>query len=166
MSQFLKLAASILLGLAVMANHAPAFAQATVIVVRHGEKADDSKDPGLSLAGEARAARLASLLARSGLRAIYTTQYRRTQLQAQPLARITGIVPTTFPAGDGAGLIKLLLAHGPGEVVLVVGHSNTVPAIVKALGVKEEVKVADDEFDSLFIVTPRGDQAAVLHLKY
>jgi broad specificity phosphatase PhoE len=166
MSYCVKLFTGIIVGLGVLLMHTAPLAQPTVIVVRHGEKADDSKDPALSAYGEARAARLASLLARSGLRAIYTTQFRRTQLQAQPLARLTGIVPITFPASDGAGLVKLLLAHSASEVVLVVGHSNTVPAIVKALGVKEDVKVADDEFDNLFIVTPRADHAVVLHLKY
>ena len=64
-----------------------ATAQQMVYVVRHGEKLDDSKDPVLSPAGEARAVRLANMLASSGVKAIYTTQYRRTVLLAAPTAR-------------------------------------------------------------------------------
>lgn len=152
--------------LASLAFAATVLAQPTVIVVRHGEKADDSKDPALSIAGEARAQRLADMLASSGVKAIYTTQFRRTQLLAQPLANRTGIVPTVVPAADGAALIRQILAHRAGDTVLVVGHSNTVPAIVKALGVKQEVRVAEDEFDGLFIVVPRGEQTSVLKMKY
>ena len=68
-------------------------AQQMVYVVRHGEKLDDSKDPPLSPAGEARAARLAQMLAASGVKAIYTTQYRRTAQLAEPLARKLNVVP-------------------------------------------------------------------------
>lgn len=151
---------------AALAFAAAALAQPTVIVVRHGEKADESKDPPLSIAGEARAQRLANMLAPGGVSAIYTTQFRRTQLLAQPLAKRIGIAPTVVPAADGAALIRQIQSHHGGDTVLVVGHSNTVPAIIKALGVKEEVRVADDEFDNIFIVVPRGEQTTVLKMKY
>lgn len=151
---------------AALAFAAGACAQPTVIVVRHGEKADDSKDPALSAAGEARADRLANMLAPGGVTAIYTTQFRRTQQLAQPLAKRTGVALTVVPAADGAALVRQIQSHRDTETVLVVGHSNTVPAIIKALGVKEEVKVAEDEFDNLFIVVPRGAQTTALKLKY
>jgi phosphohistidine phosphatase SixA len=47
--------------------------------------------------------------------------------------------------------------HGAGTV-LVVGHSNTVPAIVEALGAPAVGAIADDEYFHLFIVqiSPAG----------
>ena len=54
-----------------------------------------------------------------------------------------------------------------GHTVLVVGHSNTVPAIVAALGAKRPAAICDPEYDNLFIVTIAADgKAAVVHAKY
>ena len=56
-------------------------------------------------------------------------------------------------------------AHWPDgdRNVLVVGHSNSVPDIVKALGGTAAITIADDEFDNLFIVRP-GPPASVIRL--
>ncbi len=142
-------------------------AQQMVYVVRHGEKLDDSKDPPLSPAGEARAARLAQMLAASGVKAIYTTQFRRTVQLAEPLARKLNVVPVVNPGSDMAGLIKKIKSHGDGEVVLVVGHSNTVPEILKGLGHVGEIKIDDAEFDNLFVLVPKTQGVpALVRLKY
>src|SRR5690348_2764504 len=72
---------------------------ATVILVRHGEKAtDDPRDPSLSPAGEARARALAAMLAKAGVTHLFATQYRRTQATISPLASATGLTPTLLPA--------------------------------------------------------------------
>ncbi|MEP7156252.1 MAG: phosphoglycerate mutase family protein [Betaproteobacteria bacterium] len=142
-------------------------AQQMVYVVRHGEKLDDSKDPVLSPAGEARAARLAGLLAASGVKTIYTTQYRRTVLLAAPLARKLDITPNIVPAADTAALVRKIKSHGPDDIVLVVGHSNTVPEILKALGHPGDVKIEETEFDNLFVLVPKTPGApALVRLKY
>jgi len=39
------------------------------------------------------------------------------------------------------------------DTVFVVGHSNTVPAIIKALG-GPDVTIGDNEYDNLFIWVP------------
>lgn len=166
MNAFKKRWERVAAAVATLAFVASACAQPTVIVVRHGEKADDGKDPALSIVGEVRAERLAGMLMPSGVSAIYTTQFRRTQLLAQPLAKRIGVRPTVVAAADGDALIRQIQAHRVAETVLVVGHSNTVPGIIKALGVKEEVKVADDEYDNVFVIVPRGTQTTVLKMKY
>ena len=52
-------------------------------------------------------------------------------------------------------------------MVLVVGHSNTVPDILMRLGHPDPVAIGDDEYDSLFVAVPRaGEPPAVLRLKY
>ena len=77
-----------------------------VIVVRHAERADGGAgastgmtgapaDPLLSAAGEARATKLATMLADSGVKAIFTTEFRRTQDTGKPLAAKLGLTTTT-----------------------------------------------------------------------
>lgn len=151
-------------------------AQQTVIIVRHGEKLEklervdvdkDAKDPPLSVVGMARAEKLAQMLSATKINAIYVTQYRRTAMHATPLATRQGITPMVVPAADTAGLIKRLASHGADETVLVVGHSNTVPLVLKGLGAVEEVKLTEDEYDNLFMVVPKpGAAPTVTRLKY
>lgn len=143
------------------------WAQPTVILVRHGEKLDSSRDPVLSAAGEARAQRLAQMLAASGIRAIYTTEYRRTVMLAAPLAKQMAIPSVVVPGAEQDALLKRIAAHKSNETVLVVGHSNTVPALLKALGHPEEVKIDESEFDNLFVLVPKeGKAPTVVRLKY
>lgn len=135
-----------------------------VIVVRHAERADGgagtgtamtaNPDPELSEAGKSRALRMAAMLGDAGVVAIYTTEYRRTKDTAGPLAARAGVAAEVIPAREAAALMGKIKAHKSGTVV-VVGHSNTVPAIIKALG-GSEVKVADDEYDSMYVVAADG----------
>jgi broad specificity phosphatase PhoE len=110
-------------------------------------------DPLLSAAGQARAERLAQMLADAGITAIYATEFRRTQDTGQPLGAKLGVPVRPMPAKDTAGLVAKLKADHAKDVVLVIGHSNTVPDVIKALG-GAAVTVGDTEYDSLFIVVP------------
>lgn len=143
----------------------PSVAEAQmVIVVRHAERADAgaaagnamtaAPDPELSAAGKARAQALAAMLKDAGVTAIYTTEFRRTKDTAVPLAEALKITSEVVSARDQAALIAKIKAHASGAV-LVVGHSNTVPAIIKALG-GADVTVGESEYDSLFFVAPGG----------
>ena len=141
---------------------AVAHAQKMVILVRHAERADSGTpqpgmkgpaDPLLSAAGEARAQKLAAMLAESGVTTIYTTEFLRTQNTAKPLAAKLGIAAQTVPADDLTGLVGKIKGAKPTDVVFVVGHSNTVPDIIKQLG-GPAVKIGDNEYDNLFILVP------------
>lgn len=119
------------------------------VLVRHAEKAgDDPKDPSLSDAGLARAQRLADALADAPLAAAYATAYRRTQSTAAPSAARHGIAVTTYDASQPAAAFAagLRQAHVAGTV-LIVGHSNTVPALAAALCGCEVAPMREDEFD-------------------
>jgi broad specificity phosphatase PhoE len=138
-----------------------------VIVVRHAEKAtDDPRDPTLSEAGQARAQALAASLAGAGLDAAYSTQYRRTQLTAAPAAAAAGIdvqvrpVDATNAATYDADLARDLRALPAGSTALVVGHSNTVPGIVKALTGADATEMAETEFDRYTVILLPADGAA------
>lgn len=145
----------------------PLAAQQAVFVVRHAEKADQSADTVLSAAGHARARALAALLSQAGVTAIYATQYQRTVQTVQPLADVLKLKVERLPADDIKGLVARLRSRHASDVVLVAGHSNTVPEILRALGHQATETVADDDYGSLFVVVPRKAEApAVLRLRY
>lgn len=135
----------------------------TVYVVRHAERASETdRDPTLSEAGRARAAALADSLARSGIAAAYVTEYRRTRETAAPTAERLGVPVHELPAGGPdaiPSLARAVLERHAGESVLVVGHSNTVHAIVRALGGEELPELASSRYGDLFVVTIPADGA-------
>ena len=141
-------------------------AHGTIVLVRHAPKQDDSSDPPLSEAGIARAKALATLLDGAGVTAIYTTQYKRTIDTAAPLAKVAGLTPVVVPGKETAALVERLRASAPGDLIVVVGHSNTIPEILAALGCPDEVAIADGQYDDLFIVLPHGGKPGLLRLKY
>jgi len=127
-----------------------ATAQSTIFVVRHAEKADATKDPDLSEAGRARAEALAKALRDANITAIYVTEFKRTQQTAAPLAKALGITVTVLPAQDSAALIAKLRALNGNA--LVVGHGDTIPNLIKALGVSEPINIAENDYDNLFVL--------------
>jgi 2,3-bisphosphoglycerate-dependent phosphoglycerate mutase len=125
-----------------------ATAQSTIFIVRHAEKADATKDPELSEDGRARAEALAKMLRDANITAIYATEFKRTQETAAPLAKTLGISATVLPAKDSAMLIaKLRASHGN---ALVVGHGDTIPTLIKALGISESINIGENDYDNLF----------------
>lgn len=126
-----------------------ATAQSTIFIVRHAEKAGDGgNDPDLSDLGRARAETLANMLKDAGISAIYVTEFKRTQQTAAPLAKALGITVTTLPAKDNAALVAKLRASNGNA--LVVGHSDTIPDLIKALGISEPINIAENDYDNLF----------------
>jgi len=127
-----------------------------VLLVRHAEKAaQPPQDPPLSEAGSTRAQSLLAVARDAGVTAIITTQYERTRKTAEPAAAALHITPEVVDAGPVAQHAKAvadqILKHA-GGTVLVVGHSNTVPAIVAALGAPRPRDLCDSEYDQLFVV--------------
>ena len=139
-----------------MVAAAPArIAPATVVlVVRHAERAPGSGDPPISEAGQTRALALAEIGKTTGVSAIITTQLQRTRQTAAPLAEALGIavevVTTQSDVAKHAADVAAAVRRHAGKTVLVVGHSNTVPAIVAALGGTKVPDLCDPEYDALF----------------
>ena len=138
-----------------------------IFLVRHAERASISgrvpSDTGLSPQGTTRAQHLAQELKDAGIAAIFTTEYKRTQQTAEPLANLLGIRPEVVPADDLRSLVAKVRAT-PGNV-LVVGHSNSLPQIIAALGASARVAVPESDYDNLFIVLP-GKKAELIRLHY
>ena len=139
-----------------------------ILLVRHGEK-ESGDDPALTPAGRARAQALAHVASGAGVSAVYSTPFRRTQQTAQPIAERLGLPVTVRDAGEkeAQAFIGALLREHAGQTVLVVGHSNTLPALAEALTGQRLVPIADDEYDRLLAVTlPAAGPASLLTLRY
>jgi phosphohistidine phosphatase SixA len=151
----------------------------TVFLARHGEKeATPPEDPPLTAAGQERAQTLMRTLAGVGIKTIYTSQFLRTRHTAEPLAKQLGInvTPLIIKMDDknprkisdqSYDEVVNKVYERAGESVLIVGHSNTLPEIIKRLGGDMMPNIDDKEFDDLFVVTiyAKG-KAKVLRLKY
>ena len=132
---------------------------ATFVLVRHAEKAaDDPRDPGLTPEGERRAMRLAGSLHREPVVAVYATPLRRTQATAAPVARDHGLATTAYDPAEGPVpfAARLRAAHRAGTV-LVVGHSNTIPALAAALCECEIAPIAESEYGRRITLHARPD---------
>ena len=158
----IRAAAPVLIVLAVLIAAVPARAQEAIYIVRHAERADKSADSLLSAEGIARAQKLGDMLRTAGITQIFTTQLRRTIDTAAPLAVAAHLTPQQVPAADLPALVARVTAPSPRDRVLIVGHSNTVPAVLHQLHVGEAVTIADSEYDNLFVVMPREEGPPVL----
>ena len=138
--------------------------QPVVVIVRHAEKATNAgTDPELSSAGRARADTLAPILKDSGITAIFTTEFKRTQETAGPTATSVHVTPTVVAAKDTAGLVAKL--HQLSGNALVVAHGDTILNIIKALGINVPVNIPDEDYSELLIVM-LGDKPQLFRLHY
>jgi broad specificity phosphatase PhoE len=160
----------LLVALAVQAWGAGAQPTAQIIfLVRHAERlSDGTNDPPLTTAGQARAQALAAVLRGAGITAILTSDFQRTQRTAQPLAQALGLSPVPF-GGDPdihvAALAAAVRAHRDGAI-LIVGHSDTVPALIAALGGPELGNLCESSFDRLFTLTLAKGKARLVRARY
>ena len=150
--------------LIVLCLAAAAHASPVILIVRHAEKATTGgNDPDLSLAGQKRADALARILRDSQITAVFVTEFKRTQETAAPTAKAAHLSPTVVPANDIGALVEKLRALNGNA--LVVGHSNTIPDLLKALGIGTPVSIPDDDYTEIFAVFV-GDAPQLLRLHY
>jgi 2,3-bisphosphoglycerate-dependent phosphoglycerate mutase len=148
-----------------------AFAQTTTIwLVRHAEKSTANaadRDPELSAMGTKRAADLAQVLGKEQVTTIYSTNYKRTLATAQPLASALKLIPVVYDAKDLNGIANKALQENKGKTALIVGHSNTIIPVVKALNcVVPFEELTDEDYDMLFKVIIDKDGKATLTISH
>lgn len=135
-----------------------------VILVRHAERADDgsTSDPDLSAAGVERARCLARTLANAGVTSIRSTNYRRTLRTAAPLAEALGLDIETYDPRDLSAVAADLASTG--GTIVVVGHSNTTPELVRALGGDPVGPMGESDYDRLYtvFVSERGVRSTLI----
>ncbi len=145
----------------------PAHAQEVVYLIRHAEQVLDVEDPPLREAGHQRAKAWAAILRDANIKVIYTSKKRRTKQTGEPVAQALNIPLQTMPRRDVAGLVDRLRTRHADEAVLIVGHSRTVPKLIRELGYSEDVTIERDDYDNLFIVVPQSESAPiVMRLRY
>jgi phosphohistidine phosphatase SixA len=146
----------------------------TIYLVRHADKQvpypnQPSNEVELSKEGHARARTLADSMANKRLNGIFATTIRRTQQTVEPTALAKGLTvrqyPTTQTAADA--LVDSLSAI-IGQKFLVAGHSNTVPAMVRHLGLPCSFTgiIPDPDYDNLFIITIKKGVKTVRETTY
>lgn len=155
------------------------FKVTTIYFVRHAERSNEpAADPVLNEAGIARSQALARMLEKAEIKAIYTSQFRRAIQTAEPLAAQLGITvaPQTMTSSPSnprevseeslQQIINEIYKHS-GESLLVIGHTNTIPQVIKMLGGDAVPAIDEQAYDDLFIVTlyEKG-KAKVIRLKY
>ena len=138
-------------------------AVSVVYLVRHAEKADTGKDPELTTEGVGRANELARLLKDAGVTHIWSTDFKRTRATAAPLATKLRLTVETY---DPTNLLAFAtkLKSIPGRH-LVVGHSNTTPGLVEALGGTPGIPITETEYDRFYVVT-LGQNIATVQLRF
>ena len=148
-------------------------ATTTIIFVRHAEKvAVQDDDPSLSVAGKRRVAELTRQLVDAdvvaGIDAIYATPFKRSQETVQPIADALSLPIRAYDAEDTNQVLKKILRKHKGKIILVVGHSNTLPILIANLGASKKVpRIAEGEYDNIYIVSiPWFGKTKTIRLRY
>ncbi len=141
----------------------------TIYLVRHAEK-DTGKNPTLTTAGFARAGDLMRKLNNKGIQTIFSTDTRRTVQTVDSIKLLQNITLIKY-LGDTIGndlVNKINQNHSNVKSILVVGHSNTVPKLIRRLGVKKYTieNLGDNEFDNLFVLTYKKRKIKFRQIKY
>ncbi|MBT3478750.1 MAG: histidine phosphatase family protein [Candidatus Marinimicrobia bacterium] len=124
-----------------------------VYLIRHAEKQiiKGEKNPELTKSGFNRAAALADSLVGIDNGVIYSSEFTRTQQTVNPLAKTWKTKVNIHTANDPEGQIQRALEHC-GKMVVIAGHSNTLPNLIALFGIKDEVAISDDQYGDLFII--------------
>ena len=152
-------------------------ATTTVIFVRHAEKAvEPAGDPRLSARGRLRAAELsrqlvdADVVPGKGVDAVYSTPYRRTEETARAVADALDLPVLPYDASleQAEATMDEIVRNHKGQIILVVGHSNTLPVLLASMGASKRVpEIAEDEYDNLYLVSiPWFGKTKTIRLRY
>jgi phosphohistidine phosphatase SixA len=146
-----------LIALAFLLLSSSAMAHKGIFIVRHAEKASATDpDTPLAMQGEDRALALARLLRSAGVSHVFASHLKRTQQTVEPLVEQRGLTTTIVHADKTAELLTALKGLPPEAVAVVAGHSNTIPDILKGLGITTKVDIKDDQYGRVFLVTGAG----------
>ena len=123
-------------------------------VMRHLHTPEGERDPDLTAEGQRQANLLASWFRDEEPNAIFVSIYKRTQQTAAPLATRLGLEPIVYIPTDTPALITQARSHY--GLVLIVGHSNTVPDIIEQLGGERPAPLSHPDFGDIWRVDPDG----------
>jgi broad specificity phosphatase PhoE len=134
---------------------------ARIYLVRHAEKLT-GQDPLLTENGNKRAGDLMRVLKDKPIRHIYVTEYRRTQNTGDSLRLQQGIDTVHYGSDTSCvDLFQKILANADTKgSILIIGHSNTIPTIIRKLGIVNYPldDIPSPAFDNLFIIRYKKGQ--------
>ena len=126
----------------------------TFYLIRHAEKVRTNKsdsDPKLNEKGVLRALNWKSYFIDKDISKIYSTNYKRTLETVKPIEEASGLTAILYSPSNID--YKKFISSNKGEIVLVVGHSNTIPDFVNEL-INDQVYSQIDDLNNsnLYIV--------------
>jgi len=144
-----------------------------IFALRHADRASENVD-ALSDAGKVRAKLLARMLAQSGIKNAYCSDAKRTQDTIAPLKALLGgeLTVDVFPVGDNGvdghvqAIVTAVRALPVDSTAAVIGHSNTIDLIIKALTSKAIDPIGPNEFDKLFVLSIPAASPSLTLLRY
>lgn len=150
-------------------------ATTTIIFVRHAEKEQGAgDDPDLTDAGRRRVAELTRQLVDAdvvaGVDAIYSTPFKRNLQTAQPLAQELDVPIHRYDPDpeDMEAMLEDIVRRHKGKIILIVGHSDTIPELIAELGASKKVPpIAENEYDNIYIISiPWFGKTKTIRLRY
>jgi len=126
----------------------------TFYLIRHAEKVRTNKsdrDPALNEKGIIRALNWKDYFIDKDISKIYSTNYKRTLETVKPIEVAMGLTAILY--SPSSINYKNFISSNKGEIVLVVGHSNTIPDFVNEL-INDQVYSQIDDLNNsnLYIV--------------
>jgi len=144
-----------------------------IYIVRHAEKytgKDAGRDPILVAAGLQRSGDLVRFLADKKIKRIYVTQFRRSWMTADSMRIQLGTDTVHYKADTLCDdlLEKITANRDFNNSILIIGHSNTLPKIIRKLGIAgyPQTDIPDNEYDNIFLVRKKGRKLVVKKYKY
>lgn len=126
----------------------------TFYLIRHAEKVRINKtdrDPALNEKGMIRALNWRDFFIDKDISKIYSTNYKRTLETVKPIEVAMGLTAILYSPSSID--YENFISSNKGEIVLVVGHSNTIPEFVNEL-INDQVYSQIDDLNNsnLYIV--------------
>ena len=144
----------IILTLFLTLSYIPSEQCSTFYLIRHAEKVrtdKSDKDPKLNKYGMLRAIKWQEYFSDKNISKIYSTNYKRTLETVKPIQESSDIIPIIYSPSDID--YKNFIMSNKIEVVLIVGHSNTIPDFVNGLICENVYSQIDDLNNSnLYVV--------------
>lgn len=147
----------------VIANDSDSEHQFTVYLVRHAEKVLEQKNPPLTPCGLKRAEQLAVILEQANIKAIYSTEFTRTEQTAAPLANKLNLEVQPYSPRKLESFAAKIKQEK--QNVVIVGHSNTTPQLTAFVANTLVKNITEKEYQMLYQVKFSGGNAQLTLLK-
>ena len=143
--------------------------QQVLFVIRHAEEDSIGLDPGLSDKGNARAARLVTLLRNASIKNLYSILFRRTALTVRPLVKAYDLSIAHYDPDQVEYLTDYRIPENP-ENTLIVGTTRSVAILLNLLTQSDDYSpLPKTIYDRMFIVLPaehENDTVRVFSYRY